>query len=60
MVGPRADDPLAMLGCYSFPSHVGVKYPDLDIGVEIPTFLAALRDELPDSDIALLAGLRRR
>jgi len=56
VVGPRADDPLAMLGCYSFPSHVGVKYPDLDIGVEIPTFLAALRQELPDLDIGYSPG----
>jgi beta-xylosidase len=45
-----------MLGCYSFPSHVGVKYPDLDIGVAIPTFLAALRDELPGSQIDYAAG----
>jgi beta-xylosidase len=56
VVGPRADDPFAMLGCYSFPSHVGVRYPDLDIGVEIPTFLAALRDELPGSQVAFLPG----
>ncbi len=56
VVGPRADDPYAMLGCYSFPSHVGVKYPDLDIGVEIPTFLAALRDELPGSQIGYARG----
>jgi beta-xylosidase len=56
VVGPRADDPLAMLGCYSFPSHVGVKYPDLAIGVEIPTFLAALRAELPDREISYAQG----
>jgi beta-xylosidase len=56
VVGPRADDPLAMLGCYSFPSHVGVRYPDLGLGVEIPTFLAALRDELPGRDVAFLPG----
>ena len=56
VVGPRADDPLAMLGCYSFPSHIGVKYPDLDIGVEIPTFLTALRKEMPDSDIDYAPG----
>jgi beta-xylosidase len=56
VVGPRADDPLAMLGCYSFPSHVGVRYPDLDLGVEIPTFLAALRDELPDRQVAFQPG----
>jgi beta-xylosidase len=56
VVGPRADDPLAMTGCYSFPSHVGVKYPDLDIGVEITTFLAALRDEMPDTKITYSQG----
>jgi beta-xylosidase len=56
VVGPRADDPLAMLGCYSFPSHVGVKYPELDIGVQIRTALAALRDELPDREIGYAAG----
>jgi beta-xylosidase len=56
VVGPRADDALAMLGCYSFPSHVGVKYPGLDIGVEIPTFLAALRAELPGSEVGYAPG----
>ena len=30
--GPRADDPCAMLGCYSFPAHVGVHHPDVPIG----------------------------
>jgi beta-xylosidase len=45
-----------MLGCYSFPSHVGVKYPELEIGVQIRTALAALRDELPDREIGYAAG----
>ncbi len=43
VVGPRADDPGAMLGCYSFPRHVGVHYPDVALGIEIPTVLTALR-----------------
>ncbi|MEU4570185.1 glycoside hydrolase family 3 N-terminal domain-containing protein [Micromonospora sp. NPDC023956] len=42
LVGPVADDPLAMLGCYSFPNHVGVQYPEHGLGLEIPS----LRDEL--------------
>src|ERR1700759_997713 len=49
--GPGADDPYAMLGCYSFPSHVGVKYPDSGLGVDIPTALAALRAEFPAAEI---------
>ena len=32
--GPRADDPRAMLGCYSFPRHVGVHHPDVPLGID--------------------------
>ncbi|SEE25640.1 glycoside hydrolase family 3 N-terminal domain-containing protein [Ruania alba] len=42
VVGPLADDPYAMLGCYSFPAHVGVRHPDHEIGIDIPTVRAAL------------------
>ncbi|MFJ6154454.1 beta-xylosidase/alpha-l-arabinosidase [Micromonospora profundi] len=42
LVGPVADDPMAMLGCYTFPNHVGVKHSEFEMGVDIPT----LRDEL--------------
>src|SRR6201999_3651461 len=47
LVGPVADDPLAMLGCYAFPTHVGVRHPDHEVGVEIPTLRAALENLLP-------------
>lgn len=50
LVGPRADDPLAMLGCYTFPSHVVTPAENgatPDLGVEIPTLARALSDELP-------------
>ncbi|RRO20402.1 glycosyl hydrolase [Saccharopolyspora rhizosphaerae] len=39
VVGPLADDPFALLGCYSFPAHIGVSYPDWPHGIELPTFL---------------------
>ncbi|GAA2353368.1 glycoside hydrolase family 3 N-terminal domain-containing protein [Saccharopolyspora halophila] len=42
LVGPLADDPFALLGCYSFPAHIGVSYPDWPNGIDLPTF----RDEL--------------
>ncbi|MGW0709238.1 beta-xylosidase/alpha-l-arabinosidase [Streptomyces sp. NPDC002643] len=51
VVGPRADDPLAMLGCYSFPSHVLPAHPGTPLGIEIPTVLDSLRTELPDAKI---------
>jgi beta-xylosidase len=56
VVGPRADDPHAMLGCYSFPSHVGMRYPGLDIGVPIPSFLGALREAVPGSVVSYAEG----
>lgn len=43
VVGPRADTPQAMMGCYSFPMHVGVHHPEAGIGVEVPTVVEALR-----------------
>ncbi|MFE3516215.1 beta-glucosidase [Streptomyces sp. NPDC059166] len=51
VVGPRADDPLAMLGCYSFPSHVGVQHPGTPMGITVPTVLESLREEFPGADI---------
>lgn len=47
VVGPLADDPAAMLGCYTFPRHVGVEHPELPMGVAVPTLLQALRAEFP-------------
>ncbi|WP_315093684.1 glycoside hydrolase family 3 N-terminal domain-containing protein [uncultured Cellulomonas sp.] len=43
LVGPLADDPMAMLGCYSFPAHVGVHHLEHGLGIEIPTLRDALR-----------------
>ncbi|MFG2310340.1 glycoside hydrolase family 3 N-terminal domain-containing protein [Streptomyces sp. NPDC048566] len=56
VVGPRAADPLAMLGCYSFPSHVLTHHADVPTGLEIPTVLDALRAELPDSKVTFARG----
>ncbi|GAA3651446.1 glycoside hydrolase family 3 N-terminal domain-containing protein [Streptomyces chitinivorans] len=64
VVGPYADERAAMLGCYTFPRHVGVEHPELPLGVEIPTLLDALGAELPgailtdspaDADIVIAA-----
>lgn len=56
VVGPRADDPLAMLGCYSFPSHVGVLHPEMPMGIAVPTVLEALREEFPGAGIDFAEG----
>jgi beta-xylosidase len=44
LVGPRADTPQAMLGCYSFPMHVLVHYDGIETGLEIRTVREALAD----------------
>lgn len=44
LVGPLADQPMAMLGCYSFPAHVGVHHPDHAVGIDIPSVRAALAE----------------
>ncbi|CAL9552863.1 Beta-xylosidase [Streptomyces sp. enrichment culture] len=56
VVGPRATDALAMLGCYSFPSHVLVHHPGVPTGIDIPTVLEALRTELPDAKVTFAQG----
>ncbi|MFJ9424002.1 glycoside hydrolase family 3 N-terminal domain-containing protein [Streptomyces sp. NPDC101249] len=56
VVGPRAADALAMLGCYSFPSHVLPRHPEVPLGIEIPTLLDAVRAELPDAKVTFAEG----
>lgn len=56
VIGPAADDPFTMLGCYSFPSHVGAHHPELPLGVEIPTILDAVRAELAGSRVVAELG----
>ncbi|MBN1172650.1 MAG: glycoside hydrolase family 3 C-terminal domain-containing protein, partial [Micromonosporaceae bacterium] len=56
VVGPLADDRDAMLGCYSFPRHVGSQYPDLEFGVEALTVVEALRRETTGLLIENVAG----
>ncbi|MEO6531988.1 MAG: glycoside hydrolase family 3 N-terminal domain-containing protein [Pseudolysinimonas sp.] len=56
VIGPNAGDAYAVLGCYSFPSHVGVHHPEVPIGIELPTLLDALRREFPDAELVHRLG----
>ena len=56
LVGPLADDASAMLGCYSFPAHVGPQHPDVPLGLSIPTVLEALRAEFAQTNITAAHG----
>ncbi|MFG2020005.1 glycoside hydrolase family 3 N-terminal domain-containing protein [Actinomadura geliboluensis] len=52
VAGPLAEDPFGMMGCYTFPAHVGRQHPELPLGVEIRTVADALRAELPGVRVA--------
>ncbi|SIT82711.1 glycoside hydrolase family 3 N-terminal domain-containing protein [Microbacterium sp. RU33B] len=56
VIGPNADDPYALLGCYSFPTHVVSQHPGVALGIRIPTLLEALREEYPDAVIEHVRG----
>jgi beta-xylosidase len=56
LTGPLAHDARAMLGCYTFPNHMAARYPDLSLGVEIPTLADAIGAELPRAELSVAAG----
>ena len=56
VVGPNADRWTGLLGCYSFPAHVGVQHPDTPIGIELPTPLEAIRAEFAGAEVTVAEG----
>ncbi|MFI1929165.1 glycoside hydrolase family 3 N-terminal domain-containing protein [Streptomyces sp. NPDC020330] len=56
LIGPNADTPTAVLGCYAFPVHVGGQYPETPLGIELPTLREACAAEFPDSEILSARG----
>ncbi|MEZ3181619.1 glycoside hydrolase family 3 C-terminal domain-containing protein [Streptomyces pimonensis] len=56
LVGPNATEATAVLGCYSFPQHVGVQHPDVPVGIDLPTLRETLAAEFPDADITVARG----
>jgi beta-xylosidase len=56
VIGPNADERYAMLGCYSFPTHVVSQHPGVEMGIHIDTVLDAVRTEFADARVTHLAG----
>jgi beta-xylosidase len=56
VIGPNGDNSFAVLGCYSFPAHVGVQHPEVPVGITLPTLLESLRAEFIDSDVSFDLG----
>ncbi|MEU9518722.1 glycoside hydrolase family 3 N-terminal domain-containing protein [Streptomyces sp. NPDC048224] len=56
LVGPNATEATAVLGCYSFPRHVGVQHPEVPVGIDLPTLHDTLTTEFPDAEITVARG----
>ena len=56
VVGPCADDLLALMGCYAFPNHVGVQHPDVPLGVDMDTMVQAVLKEFPNAEVSAAKG----
>ncbi|MFZ4180948.1 beta-glucosidase [Streptomyces pseudogriseolus] len=56
LVGPNAAEGTAVLGCYSFPQHVGVQHPEIPVGIELPSLAESLAAEFPDAEITVARG----
>lgn len=56
LIGPNADTPTAVLGCYAFPVHVGGQHPETPLGIELPTLREVLAAEFPQSEIVTARG----
>ncbi|MEE1802789.1 glycoside hydrolase family 3 N-terminal domain-containing protein [Streptomyces sp. JV176] len=56
LIGPQAESATAVLGCYSFPVHVGPQHPGVPVGIELPTLREALAAEFPESEIVTVAA----
>jgi len=56
IVGPTGEDPYAVLGCYSFPLHVGQRHPEFGDGIDLPTLAESIRAEFPDAEVLVEQG----
>ncbi|MGC4938457.1 glycoside hydrolase family 3 N-terminal domain-containing protein [Kribbella sp. DT2] len=56
VVGPSAAEPKSFMGCYAFPNHVLPRYPDRALGIDVPSALDALRNELPGVELLHAPG----
>jgi beta-glucosidase len=56
VIGPNADRSSALFGCYSFANHVLDRYPEVPLGIEVPSVLEALAAELEGSEVRYAQG----
>lgn len=56
VVGPCADDPRTLLGCYAFPNHVLDRFPGHGMGLPVASVRESLPAEFPGADLRYARG----
>jgi beta-glucosidase-like glycosyl hydrolase len=56
VLGPNADAPESLMGCYSFVNHVLAHHPEVELGLDIPSVLDAVRREFPGAALQSARG----
>ncbi|WP_109773317.1 glycoside hydrolase family 3 N-terminal domain-containing protein [Quadrisphaera granulorum] len=56
VLGPNADDPSALFGCYSFANHVLAQHPGTPMRLRVNSVLDALRSELEGAELVYARG----
>ncbi|MFI6791421.1 beta-glucosidase [Nonomuraea sp. NPDC050383] len=56
VIGPCADDPRTLMGCYSFPNHVLDRYPSRGMGLPVETVLSRVEAEFPGAAVRYAPG----
>ncbi|MFE9749060.1 glycoside hydrolase family 3 N-terminal domain-containing protein [Saccharothrix saharensis] len=57
VLGPCADDPLTLMGCYAFPNHVLHRYPERGAGLPIATIRQQVQAEFPQATVHYAKGV---
>ncbi|MEV0235325.1 glycoside hydrolase family 3 N-terminal domain-containing protein [Nonomuraea sp. NPDC050786] len=56
VIGPCADDPRTLMGCYAFPNHVLDRYPEHGMGLTVASIRECLEAEFPYADVRYEKG----
>jgi hypothetical protein len=58
VIGPNADDPMALFGNYSFQNHIASHFPDQPLPSAAPTVLEAIRRRIGEERVVFAEGCR--
>ncbi len=56
VIGPGADDPRCLLGCYAFPNHVLGRFPSHGMGLPVATIRDRVEAEFPRTRVRYARG----